>query len=153
MSLSGLLVLGSLAAAAEDTQERFVVSAELGTWAAVSRGALAVEARVYSLPSQRLHASVGAGVGATSFYLYRPFPDAHLTAGLWTGQGAHHFEARAGAARVSNTVPGDGAYLYPLVQLGYRHQSPDQPLVWTASLGTTGLSGSVGWAFSSLRSR
>lgn len=62
---------------------------------------------------------------------------------LSLGARTHRFECILGAAYTAHYyVP-----VWPLVQLGYRHQLPESGLIWRVHLGTTGVGASAGWAF------
>lgn len=126
---------------------RFAVTAELASWAVVSRASVNVEGRLVSVADGLLHLHAGAGLGAMSFYLGPAKLDLHATLGVSAGRAAHHVMLRGGPDLVSNTVAGDGAWLWPLLQAGYRYQRPGEPLVLGAWVGTTGLSIEVGYAF------
>lgn len=59
------------------------------------------------------------------------------------GASAHRFEAALGA-QISTAwyFP-----IWPILQLGYRHQPLHRGMIWRVHLGTLGLGASIGWSF------
>ena len=126
---------------------RLTVFATVSSFGLLSRASLSADFRLLSAFDDWVHLMANAGVGAVSFFFGPPNVDFHATAGLLLFPGAHHLELRGGAIAVSNSVAGDGPYLYPALQVGYRYATSASPLSVTALVGTTGLSVGLGWAF------
>lgn len=131
----------------EGVRPRFALVAELSSFYLATRPSLSLEARLLSGAEERLHLLGRVGFGAMSFYLGPPKLDAHATVSLLTGRRAHHVELRGGVDWVSNTLSGDGSYLYPLLGAGYRYQRREGRWLFTVMASTTGLSLGGGWAF------
>ena len=98
---------------------------------------------------EKVHWGLGTGVTyapATSSG-YPPNLGGQLTVSLWTGQGNHHFEAKAGI--VAGRFQGDFFYTnaLPVLTVGYRFQKPGEPFFFRADLGVGGIGLGVGTTF------
>ncbi len=126
---------------------RVSVFASASSFYLLSRASIDADFRLLSFADDWVHVMAGAGIGAVSFFLGPPALDTHAAAGLLFFPGAHHLELRGGALAVSNSLAGDGPYLYPLFQVGYRYAHARSPLALRVLVGTTGAHVGVGLAF------
>lgn len=62
---------------------------------------------------------------------------------MLTGKKNDHFELNAGAF----IGDGDGTFIFPLLNAGYRHQEPNGGLIFRANVGIISLGISLGYAF------
>ncbi len=126
---------------------RLTLFATASSFYLLSRASVSADFRLASFANDWVHVTASAGLGGVSFSLGPVNFDAEASAGVLFFPGAHHLELRAGTLYVTNSVAGDGPYLYPLFEVGYRYAHARSPLALGLSLSTTGPKVFVGVAF------
>ncbi len=140
---------------------RFVLSAEFGTWVLAGSATINFEGHLIDSEANNFH--LYGRLGIVSGYIHPIFCEKDVFKGklvgltLLKGSGNHHFEINTGIYFISESTVAESngffvctrrkSNLIPLLGVGYRYQKPEGGAIFCAKLGVLGVGVGVGYAF------
>lgn len=151
LTVGFLLLISSFinAQTAANSASKNVIYVEVGTYLLISGASINYDFHLKSLKEGKINLYGRGGLGGTAVF-YGPAGLGGLGGvTMLTGKKNHHFEASLGAfvGNDNGQGYGDGLFVLPLLDLGYRFQKPQKGFVFRAKAGILGVGIGLGYSF------